>query len=196
MKQFVLITLILAGLMTKLEADEIATFAGGCFWCMVSPYDKLPGVVSTIVGYTGGQKENPTYEEVSTGKTGHAEAVQITYDPIKISYDRLLSAFWRSIDPTNAFGQFADFGNQYRTTIFYHSEEQKKLAEASKDKLIKSAKFSNPIVTPIVAATKFYPAEEYHQDFYKKNPLRYNSYSVGSGRAGFLRKTWGDEQKH
>ncbi len=174
---------------------ELATFAGGCFWCMEPPYDDLPGVISTTVGYTGGKTPDPTYEEVGTGKTGHAEAVQIVFDPSKISYWDLLQVFWRNIDPTNPFGQFADYGSQYRTAIFYHNQQQKELAVKSKDSLAASGKFDKPIATEIIPYIKFYPAEEYHQEYYKKHPLRYNSYKVGSGRAGFLEEKWGNEEK-
>jgi methionine-S-sulfoxide reductase len=172
---------------------QTAIFAGGCFWCLEPPYDHLPGIVSTTVGYTGGQVNNPSYEEVTTGKTGHAEAVKIVFDSTKISYSELLKVFWRNIDPTNPFGQFADRGSQYRTAIFYLDENQKKDALQSKKDLEKSGKFSDPIATQIVEASDFYEAEDYHQEFYKKNPLRYNSYKVGSGRAGYLKKTWGGE---
>lgn len=170
-----------------------ATFAGGCFWCMEPPYDDLEGIISTTVGYTGGEKPNPTYEEVSTGRTGHAEAVEIVFDSTKIGYWDLLQVFWRNIDPTDPYGQFADKGSQYRTAIFYHDEKQKELAEKSKRELEASGKFDSPIVTEIVPAAEFYPAEEYHQDFYKNHPLRYNSYKIGSGRAGYLKKMWGEE---
>lgn len=173
---------------------QTAIFAGGCFWCMEPPYDDLPGIISTTVGYTGGHLENPTYEEVSTGETGHAEAVKIEFDSTRISYEELLRVFWRNIDPTNPFGQFADRGSQYRTAIFYLDEHQKELALQSQKDLENSGKFKDPIVTQIVPAGKFYPAEAYHQEFYKKNPLRYNSYKVGSGRAGFLKKTWENDQ--
>jgi methionine-S-sulfoxide reductase len=172
-----------------------AIFAGGCFWCMEPPYDNLPGVISTTVGYTGGSVPDPTYEEVSEGKTGHAEAVEIVFDSTKISYQELLQVFWRNIDPTNPYGQFVDWGSQYRTAIFYLNDKQKELALKSKEQLDKSGKFGKPVVTQIVPASKFYPAEEYHQEFYKKNPLRYNSYKAGSGRSGFLEKTWGNEKK-
>ena len=174
---------------------QTATFAGGCFWCMEPPYDGLEGIVSTTVGYTGGQKSNPTYEEVCTGKTRHAEAVQIVFDSTKISYGDLLQVFWRNINPTDPYGQFADKGSQYRTAIFYHDEKQKELAEKSKKELGASGKFDSPIVTEIVPAQIFYAAEAYHQEFYKNHPLRYNSYKVGSGRAGFLKKVWGEEKK-
>ena len=178
---------------TKAGHLEKATFAGGCFWCMQPPYDKLPGVISTTVGYTGGTKANPTYEEVCMGKTGHAEAVEIAYDPSKVSYSQLLDVFWKSIDPTTLNQQFADRGTQYRTAIFYHDEEQKKLAVASKEKLEKSGKFKKPIATEIIPASSFYPAEDYHQGYYKKCPIPYQLYKVGSGREGYLKKTWGNE---
>lgn len=169
-----------------------ATFAGGCFWCMEAPFDELPGVISTISGYTGGFKKNPSYEEVSAGGTGHAEAVQITYDSTKISYAQLLQVFWRNIDPLTANRQFCDGGSQYRSGIFYHNETQRKLAEASKQELAQSGRFNQPIVTEIVAFTEFYPAEEYHQDFYKKNPLRYKTYRAGCGRDRRLKELWGE----
>jgi methionine-S-sulfoxide reductase len=174
------------------EKLEKATFAGGCFWCMQPPYDNLPGVVSTTVGYAGGSVKNPTYEQVSMGKTGHAEAVQIVFDPSKTSYAQLLDVFWKNINPTTLNRQFADTGSQYRTAIFYHDEAQQKVAIESKEKLQKSGKFDNPIVTEIVPVKEFYPAEEYHQNFYKNHPLRYNSYKVGSGREGYLKETWGE----
>jgi len=179
----------------SMARTENATFAGGCFWCMEGPFEQLEGVQSVMAGYTGGTKERPTYEEVCSGTTGHAEAVQILYDPATVSYERLLEVFWRNIDPTQSDGQFADHGSQYRTAIFYHHEEQKRLAEASRERLAKSGTFDKPLVTEIVPASTFYPAEDYHQDYYKKNPLRYKLYRIGSGRAGFLNKTWG-EQTH
>ena len=165
-----------------------ATFAGGCFWCMEPPYDKLEGVYSTTSGYTGGHKENPTYEEVSAGGTGHAEAIELLYDPEKISYEKLLEVFWVNIDPTVKDRQFCDPGNQYRTAIFYHNEEQKALAEASKKPVVE--KFGT-VYTEIVPATTFYPAEEYHQDYYKKNPARYKYYRTGCGRDKRLEQLWG-----
>lgn len=180
------------------ESDEKrlkkATFAGGCFWCMEPPFDQLQGVEATITGYTGGKTANPTYQEVSTGKTGHAEAIQILFDPEIISYAELLEVFWTNIDPTTKNRQFADRGSQYRTAIFYHDEEQKELAIKSKQKLESSGKFDSPIVTEIVPAGEFYRAEEYHQDYYLKNPLHYNNYKIGSGRAGYIKKTWGDKK--
>lgn len=175
---------------------EVATFAGGCFWCMQPPFDYAKGVVSTVVGYTGGKEKNPTYEQVSNRQTGHRESVQVTYDPAQISYDQLLDIFWRSFNPTQADGQFADIGPQYRAAIFYHNDEQKRLAEESKERLAKSGKFKKAIVTEILPAFTFWPAEEYHQKYYLKNPADYNRYKVGSGRAGFLHATWGDEAKH
>lgn len=174
---------------------EKATFAGGCFWCMQPFFDKTKGVKETMVGYTGGQTKNPTYEEVSSGTTGHAEAIQIVYDPTEVSYDKLLNIYWRNIDPTTKDGQFFDKGAQYRTAIFYHNEEQKKTAEKSRDDLAASGKFKKPIVTAIVPASEFYPAEEYHQKYYKKNALRYKAYSVGSGRDNFFKKIWGKDGK-
>lgn len=172
-------------------ATAVATFAGGCFWCMEGPFEQLNGVHSVTSGYTGGTKDNPTYEEVSSGATGHAEAVQIVYDPSKISYEQLLEVFWRQIDPTTPNQQFADHGSQYRTAIFYHTKEQKRLAEASKVTLAKSGKFDKPIATEIAPASTFFSAEDYHQDYYKKNPLRYKLYRVGSGRDRYLKETWG-----
>ncbi len=173
----------------------VATFAGGCFWCTESDFEKVPGVVKVVSGYTGGKKENPTYQEVSSGTTGHVEAVQVFFDPSKITYKELLDYFWRHIDPTDPGGQFVDRGSQYRSVIFYHDEEQKRLAEKSKEELSKSRKFDKPIVTEIIKFTKFYEAEEYHQDYYKKNPFRYKFYRYGSGRDQFLNKVWGSEME-
>ena len=174
------------------SGNAVATFAGGCFWCMEPPYDELDGVISTTSGYTGGRKQNPTYEEVSTGTTGHTEAVQVVYDPKRISYARLLEVFWRNIDPLTANAQFCDHGTQYRSGIFYHDAEQRRLAEDSKRALEASGRFKGPIVTEIVAAGTFYPAEEYHQDYYKKNPIRYKFYRAGCGRDQRLAELWGD----
>lgn len=168
-----------------------ATFAGGCFWCMEGPFDKLNGVVSTTSGYTGGTAENPTYEQVSAGWTGHAESVQILYDPKKITYARLLDVFWRNIDPLTPNAQFCDHGSQYRSAIFYHDAEQKRLAEASKAALEKSGRFKDRIVTEIVPAKTFYAAEGYHQDYYIKNPIRYKYYRSGCGRDRRLEQLWG-----
>jgi len=175
------------------KPTQTATFAGGCFWCMEAPFEQLKGALSVTSGYTGGTKPHPTYEEVCSGTTGHAESVQIVYDPSTITYEKLLEVFWRNIDPTTPNQQFADKGTQYRSAIFYHDDEQKHLAEASKQQLAKSGKFKDPIVTEIVSASTFYPAEDYHQDYYKKNPLRYNLYKIGSGRAGYLKRVWGDQ---
>lgn len=171
---------------------EDATFAGGCFWCMEPPFEKLPGVLSVTAGYAGGTEPNPTYEAVASGKTGYAESVRIVYDPAKVTYQQLLDTFWMNIDPTQAAGQFADRGRQYRTAIFYQTEEQKRLALESKDRLARSGKFDKPIVTEIVPATAFHPAEEHHQDYYKKNPIQYKLYRIGSGREGYVKRTWGD----
>ena len=169
---------------------DIATFAGGCFWCMQPPYDTLPGVIDTVVGYTGGHTLNPTYKTLSSGQTGHAEAVQITFDPNRISYEELLNVFWRNIDPTTLNRQFSDYGTQYRTAIFYHNHAQKQQAEASKKELEQSKKFKSPIITTLEKFTHFYPAEPEHQDFYKNHPLRYNQYKQGSGRSNYLQTTW------
>lgn len=169
---------------------EKATFAGGCFWCIEDAFRSLKGVVEALSGYTGGHKENPTYEEVCSGSTGHYEAVQVSFDPSKISYEELLKRFWNQIDPTDQEGQFADRGSQYRTAIFYHSDEQRKKAEVSKKNLQK--KFGKPIATSIIKAGKFYKAEEYHQDYSEKNPGHYNAYKEGSGRACYIKKMRGE----
>lgn len=168
-----------------------AVFAGGCFWCMEPPYDKLDGVVSTTSGYIGGHKKNPAYEEVSSGRTGHTEAVEVVYDPKKVSYQKLLDVFWRNIDPTVKDQQFCDVGSQYRTGIFYRDDEQKRLAEASKAAHDKSKPFKGAIVTEITRAAEFYPAEDYHQDYYLKNPVRYKFYRNGCGRDARLKQLWG-----
>ena len=187
--------LIIAALPAGKDASgqglEKATFAGGCFWCMEPPFDKLEGVKSVISGYTGGNKTNPTYEEVSSGSTGHAESVEITYDPAVISYPKLLDVFWHNIDPTVKNRQFCDVGSQYRTAIYYHNAEQKQLAEASKKTLEESKRFRGPVYTEITAATTFYPAEEYHQKYYQKNPVRYKLYRYNCGRDQRLRELWG-----
>ncbi|MBN1871328.1 MAG: peptide-methionine (S)-S-oxide reductase MsrA [Candidatus Omnitrophica bacterium] len=181
-------------LQSEVNMVERATFAGGCFWCMEPPFEGLEGVISVVAGYTGGTTINPTYEEVSKGATGHVESVQIIYDPSKISYSELLGVFWRNIDPTDEGGQFADKGSQYKTVIFYHNEEQKRLAEQSKEVLSKSARFDKPIVTEIREAAAFYKAEDYHQDYYKSCPLKYNIYKKGSGRESFIEKMWRDRE--
>jgi len=173
-------------------ATAKATFAGGCFWCMEPPYDKLDGVISTISGYTGGTTPRPTYEQVSAGRTGHTEAVQVTYDPSKVSYEKLLDVFWHNIDPTVKDRQFCDIGSQYRSAIFVHDAEQRRLAEASKAALERTKPFKEAIVTPVVEAGAFYPAEEYHQDYYRKNPVRYRYYRSGCGRDDRLKELWGD----
>jgi peptide methionine sulfoxide reductase msrA/msrB len=172
------------------ENLEKATFAGGCFWCMESVFENIPGVIEVVSGYTGGHTENPTYEEVCSGKTGHFEAVQVTYDPEKVTYEELLEVFWKNIDPTDPGGQFVDRGPQYRTAIFYHSESQRIAAEHSKVALERSGRFEKPIVTEILPASTFYRAEEYHQDYYKKCPLRYELYHSHSGREEFRKKYW------
>jgi len=175
---------------------EKATFAGGCFWCMEAPFDQLPGVVSVTSGYTGGNVRNPTYQQVSAGGTGHTEAVQIVYDPSRIGYAKLLDVFWRNTDPTVADRQFCDVGSQYRPGIFYHSEEQRLLALKSKEALEKTKPFREPIVTEVTRAGEFYPAEEYHQHYYKKNPIRYRYYRAGCGRDRRLKELWGDAAGH
>lgn len=182
------------GCKTMNEEYELATFAGGCFWCMVKPFDEQPGIKSIISGYTGGHVENPTYEQVCSDTTGHYEAVQITYDPKVFPYEKLLEIFWQQIDPTDPTGQFHDRGHSYRTAIFYHNPTQKELAEESKKALEESGRFNKPIVTPILPAKPFYPAEEYHQYYYKKNPAHYERYHIGSGRAGFIQKHWGNNK--
>jgi len=169
-----------------------AIFAGGCFWCMEGPFDELDGVISTTSGYNGGHLANPTYEQVSAGRTGHTESVQVIYDPKKVSYEDLLKVFWRNIDPTTADRQFCDAGTQYRPGIFYYTEAQRRLAENSKKDVEQHKTFSEPIVTEITKAADFYPAEEYHQDFYQKNPIRYKFYRLGCGRDARLTELWGE----
>jgi peptide-methionine (S)-S-oxide reductase len=171
--------------------DEVATFAGGCFWCMESDFDKVPGVVATISGYTGGFIANPSYEQVSSGTTGHAESVEVIFDPKKVSYEHLLDVYWVNIDPTVKDRQFCDTGNQYRTAIFWHDEAQRKAAEESKRRVEATKPFKGPIYTEIVKAGPFYPAEDYHQDFYLKNPVRYQFYRKGCGRDARLKELWG-----
>jgi peptide methionine sulfoxide reductase msrA/msrB len=174
---------------------KTAIFAGGCFWCMQPLYDNAKGVVKTVVGYTGGSAEDATYEKVSAHRTQHHEAIEVTYDPAQISYDQLLDIFWRNINPTQADGQFHDIGLSYQAAIFYSNDEEKKAAETSKEKLGKSGKFSQPIVTEILPAQPFYPAEEYHQKYYLKNTADFEAYHVGSGRVSFLEKIWGPATK-
>lgn len=174
----------------RLAGTKTATFAGGCFWCMEPPFDELEGVVSTTVGYTGGNRKNPTYEQVSSGGTGHTEAIQIIYNPNKVTYPQLLDVFWRNIDPTAPDRQFCDKGSQYRAAIFFHDEAEKQLAEESKQVLERSGQFNVPVVTEIVPTSPFYPAESYHQDYYRKNPIRYKIYRYGCGRDQRLKELW------
>lgn len=200
-KVIFLLALVVTGLLglgketpvLAVERENLATaiFAGGCFWCEEAAFDSLPGVVETISGYTGGHKKNPTYEEVSAGGTGHTEAVEVLYDPAKISYEQLLDVFWHNIDPTVSDRQFCDVGDQYRAEIFYRSEEQRRLAEQSRAALAESKPFKEPIVTGIAAASEFYPAEDYHQDYHSKNPLRYKYYRYYCGRDQRLEELWG-----
>jgi peptide-methionine (S)-S-oxide reductase len=198
-KSLTIIFLTLGGIAYAADRDSKgtetakATFAGGCFWSVELLFDKVQGVLSTTSGYTGGTKKNPTYEEVVTGRTGHAESVLVTYDPKKVSYEKLLEVFWRNIDPLTPNAQFCDVGNQYRTAIFYHDETQKRLAEKSKKSV--QGRFKQPIVTEIVPTAQFYPAEDYHQDFYLKNPVRYQLYRSGCGRDQRLEEVWRIQKK-
>jgi peptide-methionine (S)-S-oxide reductase len=189
--------LVFASLAGAGEAEEKgfaeATFAGGCFWCMEPPFDRLDGVSSTTSGYTGGEKPNPSYEEVSAGGTGHAEAVRVVYDPARVSYEKLLEVFWHNVDPTAEDRQFCDRGTQYRSGIFYHDEEQKRLAERSRQEIVDSGRFDQ-VVTEITPLSAFYPAEDYHQDYYEKNPIRYKTYRYGCGRDRRLEQLWGKEK--
>ena len=168
-----------------------ATFAGGCFWCVEEAFEKVPGVIAAVSGYTGGDVANPSYKQVTGGQTGHAEAVEVIFDPAQVTYEQLLDIFWRNVDPTVVDRQFCDIGNQYRTAVFVHDDEQRRLAEASKTALQESKPFAAPVVTPVVAASTFYPAEDYHQDYYKRNPLRYKFYKWNCGRAQRLAELWG-----
>jgi len=192
---FALAALVSHGAEPAPAATKTAIFAGGCFWCIQTPYDKAKGVVKTVVGYTGGSAEDATYEKVSSHRTKHREAIEVTYDPAQISYDQLLDIFWRNIDPTQADGQFYDIGPNYKAAIYYGNDDEKKTAEASKEKLSKSGTFSKPIVTEILAAMPFYPAEEYHQKYYLKQPADYDAYHNGSGREKFFEKIWRAETK-
>ncbi len=176
------------------EQTRTAIFAGGCFWCIQPAFDKAQGVIKTVVGYCGGTEPNPTYELVTSEKTNYRESIEVTYDPAKISYDQLLDIYWRQIDPTQAGGQFTDIGPSYRAAIFYGNAEEKKLAEASKEKLARSGKFKKPIVTEILPAMRFYPAEDYHQKYYQENPEHFEAFEHGSGRTSFQKKTWGDRR--
>lgn len=189
-------SLLLGGLAGAANDAKLAkaTFAGGCFWCMEEALDKVEGVISTTSGYTGGRKANPTYEEVSAGGTGHTEAVEILYDPTRVTYAQILDTFWRNIDPTTPNAQFCDHGSQYRSAIFHHDETQKRLAEDSKKALDKSKPFKEAIATEIAPASAFYPAEEYHQNFYQKNPIRYKFYKNGCGRTQRLEQLWGKKE--
>jgi len=186
-------TFLLPASLPASAATEKATFAGGCFWCMEPPYDAIPGVISTTSGYIGGRTVNPTYEQVSAGITGHTEVVEVVYDPAKVSYEKLLEVFWVNIDPTVKDRQFCDSGSQYRTGIFVHNEAQRKAADASRAALEKSKPFKAAIVTPVEMAGTFYRAEEYHQDYYTKNPVRYKFYRNGCGRDARLKELWGDK---
>ena len=177
----------------SVEGLDVATFAGGCFWCVEAGFDKIPGVVKTVSGYTGGEVENPTYKQVSRGDTGHVEALQVYYDPARVSYKELVSAYWRMVNPTDAGGQFADRGEQYTTAIFYHNEEQKRVAEQSKAALDASGRYDKPVITPIQPTKTFYAAEDYHQNYHRKNPLRYRFYTNGSGRTRYLEAIWEEE---
>src|SRR5438874_4747778 len=172
---------------------KTAIFAGGCFWCMQPPYDQAKGVIKTVVGYTGGSEADAAYEKVSAHQTKHRESIEVTYDPAQISYDQLLDIFWRQINPTQADGQFHDIGLSYQAAIFYNNDDEKKAAEISKEKLDKSGRFQKPIVTEILPAMKFYPAEEYHQKYYQQNPEHFEAFEHGSGRVSFQKKTWGDK---
>ena len=185
-----LVILVFFGAVLNAQAaPQVATFAGGCFWCMQPPFEGVKGVVTVVAGYTGGSGRNPNYEDYA--RKGHLEAVQVTYDPAQITYSKLLDIFWRQIDPTDSGGQFVDRGPQYRPAIFYHDEEQKLLAEKSKDELGKSGRYAKPIRTEILKATTFYPAEEYHQDYYKKSPIQYHAYRSHAGRDEYLERIWG-----
>lgn len=197
MYHWILLTTVLVVILTTLEVGgQSATnhksviLGGGCFWCMEPPFEKLYGVIDVTAGYSGGDEKNPTYEQVARGMTTHIESVQVVYDPQKVTFSELLDTFWRYIDPTDDGGQFADRGNHYKTAIFYNNEEEKEIAEQSKKALGESGIFDSPVVTGILPAKEFYAAEEYHQDYYKKNVAHYQAYSVGSGRVGFLEKTW------
>ena len=196
MKRLLCLLALALPLAAQGQKPATATFAGGCFWCVEEAFEKIPGVVSAVSGYIDGKVKNPSYEQVSTGMTGHAEAVEVKFDPAKVSYATLLEAFWFNHDPTYGDRQFCDHGSQYRPAIFYHDEEQKRLAEASRVKWEKEKPFKQRIITPIVKATQFWPAEDYHQDYYKKNPARYRFYVTGCGRYQRLDELWGKLRKH
>ena len=195
MRKLIFVLGLLLALPALAQKTEKATFAAGCFWCTEEAFEKVPGVISAVSGYTGGTVKGPSYEQVSSGRTGHTEAVEVTFDPAKVSYENLLDVFWLNHDPTVTNRQFCDSGTQYRPEIFYHSDEQKKLAEASKAKWEKEKPFKQPIITPIEPAKDFYPAEEYHQDYYKKNALQYKFYVTGCGRYSRLDSLWGSLRK-
>jgi peptide methionine sulfoxide reductase msrA/msrB len=187
-----LLTIALGSAAATARAEtKTAIFAGGCFWCMQEPFDQVKGVTKTVVGYTGGSKEDANYTAVSAHRTKHRETIEVTYDPAQISYDQVLDVFWHNINPTQADGQFHDIGLSYQTAIYFGNDEEKKLAETSKKKLAKSGKFDRPIATEILPATPFYPAEDYHQKYYQKNPAAYEAYHAGSGRVSYLEKIWG-----
>jgi peptide methionine sulfoxide reductase msrA/msrB len=191
----IFLILILCGLTATASAEsKTAIFAGGCFWCMQEPFDHVKGVTQTVVGYTGGSKEDANYNAVSAHKTQHREAIEITYDPAQVSYAQLLDVFWHNINPTQADGQFHDIGLSYQAAIYYGSEEEKKIAQDSKEKLSKSGRFDQPIVTEILPAKPFYAAEDYHQKYYQKNPADYEAYHIGSGRVSYLARVWGNNR--
>jgi peptide-methionine (S)-S-oxide reductase len=196
MKTWIVVLALALSSAVHAQKLEKATFAGGCFWCTEEAFEKVPGVTAAVSGYMGGNVKNPSYEQVSTGRTGHTEVVQVSYDPAKVNYEKLLETFWVNHDPTVKDRQFCDSGSQYRPEIFYHSDEQKRLAEASKAKWEKAKPFRQPIVTPITPAAEFWPAEEYHQDYYKKNPVQYRFYVTGCGRYTRLDQLWGSHRKH
>ena len=192
--KWLLAFLLFTAMPVHAQKTEKASFAGGCFWCTEEAFEKIPGVISAVSGYQGGSVKNPSYEQVSSGRTGHTEVVEVTFDPSKVSYDKLLDAFWVNHDPTVLTRQFCDSGSQYRPEIFYYTEEQKRLAEASKEKWTKQKPFKQPLLTPITKAGPFYPAEDYHQDYYKKNPVRYLQYRRNScGRDARLEELWGQD---
>jgi len=195
MMRWIVLAAALLGGPALAQKHEVATFAAGCFWCTEEAFDKVPGVVSTVSGYMGGTVANPTYEQVVTGRTGHTEVVQVTFDPAKVSYEALLDAFWVNHDPTVLDRQFCDVGSQYRPEIFYHSDEQRRLAEASKAKWEKLKPFRQPLLTPITPASRFWPAEDYHQEYYRKEPVRYRFYVTGCGRYARLDQLWGALRK-
>ena len=195
-KRMLVLLACLLPLAAQAQKTEKAAFAAGCFWCTEEAFEKVPGVLSAVSGYTGGSVKGPSYEQVSSGRTGHTEAVEVTFDPAKVSYEQLLDVFWVNHDPTVKDRQFCDSGSQYRPEIFYHSDEQKKLAEASKAKWEKQKPFKQPLLTPITKVSAFYPAEDYHQDYYKKNALQYRFYVTGCGRYARLDSLWGNYRKH